>query len=49
MSFAFQKRTLAFYISKQNAQISQNPLLLTFSEKVCKSGAVFAHNSGTEP
>ena len=41
LEFCLPKRTLAFYISKQNAPIAKI-LFLTFSEKVCKSGAVFA-------
>jgi hypothetical protein len=46
LSFAFQKRTLAFYRATQNAPFGVIRVENAIPEKVCKSAAVFAHNSG---
>jgi hypothetical protein len=48
MGFASQKRTLAFYKSKQNAPIGVNPVQWAISGKVCKSVLFFAHSAGKE-
>jgi hypothetical protein len=43
LSFAFQKRTIAFYISMENAPFGVNRKQNGFFENVCKSVRFFAH------
>jgi hypothetical protein len=46
LSFASQKRTLAFYSATQNAPFGVIQAENAYSEKVCKSVPAFCNNSG---
>ncbi len=49
LSFASQKRTIAFYSSKENAPFAVNPVENVFPEKMCRNSHFFASNSGNYP